>query len=247
MIIFGPGIITMTPKNVSPATPFNIGYAQEISYDETFTNKTLYGQNRRAIAVGAGTIKATGKVKAAKFSAAAVGALIYGVTPTVGSTMTAIAEAGTVPASSTFVITVVNSATWTADQGVVYTNTGLPLTRVASVTAVGQYSVAAGVYTFFSADASAKVLITYNWTSTTLGFNIPVGNPVLGPTITLGVNITVTDPTNNNVGTWQIFNAVIAKWAIGTKLEDFVMPEFDFECYVNANGQFGQWNFPDAS
>ena len=247
MYVFGPGVITVTPANVTNPTPYNVGYAQEISYEESFTNKAVYGTFRRALAIGAGTIKATGKVKAVRWSISAMAALLYGVAPTVGQTTTAIAEAQTVPAVSTYTVTVNNAATYSQDQGVVYAATGAPLKRVASVTTAGQYSVntSTGVYTFYSGDANAKVQITYNYTVSASGYSLLGSAQLLGPTVTFGLNIAVSDPTNSNVGTLQVFNAVVSKWSFATKLEDFDMPEFDYEAYANAAGNGYQWNTVD--
>ena len=132
MYIFGSGVITATVNNAANATPLNIGLAQEISFDESYTTKTLYGQYRRPVAIGAGEIKATGKIKAARFSASIMGALLYGKPVTPGEITTAFAEAASIPAATPFTITVVNSATWTADQGVQDAVTGFPLTKVAT-------------------------------------------------------------------------------------------------------------------
>ena len=52
---------------------------------------------------------------------------------------------------------------WASDTGVVYANTGVALSAVAANPTVGQYSVAAGVYTFSSADVGATVLISYGF------------------------------------------------------------------------------------
>jgi hypothetical protein len=249
MYIFGSGVITATVNNAPGgiATPLNIGLAQEISFDESYTTKTLYGQYRRPVAIGAGEIKATGKIKAARFSASVMGALLYGKPVTVGQVTTAFAEAAAVPASTPFTVTVANSTTWTADQGVQDAVTGFPFTRVASAPATQQYSVAAGVYTFASADTGRALLISYNYTSVALGFNISIGNPLLGPTQSFGLNIMTTDPVTNKTGTFQVYNSVIAKFAMATKLSDFAMPEYDYEAFANASNQFGQWNFPDPA
>jgi hypothetical protein len=248
MYIFGAGVITATLNNVVNPTPLNIGLAQEISFDESYTTKTLYGQYRRPVAIGAGEVKATGKIKAARFSASIMAALLYGKPVTAGQTTTAFAEAGTIPASTPWTVTVINSTTWTQDQGVQYASTGFPFTRVASAPTKGQYSVAAGVYTFSTTDASTAVLISYNYTTVaTVGFSIAIGNPLLGPTQTFGLNIMTTDPVTNLVGTFQLYNAIIAKFALGTKLSDFAMPEYDYEAFANASNQFGQWNFPDPA
>jgi hypothetical protein len=247
MYIFGSGVITATVNNAANATPLNIGLAQEISFDESYTTKTLYGQYRRPVAIGAGEIKATGKIKAARFSASIMGALLYGKPVTPGEITTAFAEASSIPAATPFTITVINSATWTADQGVQDAVTGFPLTKVAATPATGQYSVAAGVYTFAAADTGKAVLISYNYSTTTTGFNIAIGNPLLGPTQSFGLNIMTTDPVTNKVGTFQIYNSVISKFALATKLSDFAMPEYDYEAFASAANQFGQWNFPDPA
>jgi hypothetical protein len=44
-----------------------------------------------------------------------------------------------------------------------------------------------------------------------------------------------------------LYNCVAAKLSFGTKLEDFVVPEFDFQCFANAAGQVCQFNFGDAA
>ena len=250
MYIFGSGVITATINNApgGVATPLNIGLAQEISFDESYTTKTLYGQFRRPVAIGAGEIKATGKIKAARFSASVMGALLYGKPVTPGQVTTAFAEAASVPASTPFTVTVANSATWTADQGVLDAVTGFPFTHIGAGTpTTGQYSVAAGAYTFAAADTGKALLISYNYTTTTSGFSLSIGNPLLGPTQTFGLNVMCTDPVTNLVGTYQIYNAVIAKFAMATKLSDFAMPEYDYEAFANASNQFGQWNFPDPA
>ena len=37
------------------------------------------------------------------------------------------------------------------------------------------------------------------------------------------------------------------KLAFGTKLEDFMVPELDFQCFANAAGQVCQLNFGDTA
>lgn len=58
---------------------------------------------------------------------------------------------------------------WASDAGVAYAN-GTPLAAVAGTPAAGQYSVAAGVYSFTAADAGAAVAITYGYVPADLGF-----------------------------------------------------------------------------
>ena len=246
MYLFGSGALIGTPSGTNQ-TPINFGLIQELTYDEAATTKPLYGQGRRALAIGAGTIKATGKAKMAKISGLAIGALFYGVTPVTGQTATAFNEAGTIPSVPAYTVTVANSATYTNDQGVVYAASGLPLKRVASAPTVGQYSVVSGVYTFSSTDAGKAVLLSYNYTLAASGTSIAISNPLLGPVINFGINFVGTDPTTNLTMSLQLYNCVANKLHFATKLEDFVMPEIDFECYAGASGAYGQFNFPDAA
>ena len=247
MFVFGSGVLIGTPSGANP-TPVNFGLVQDVTFDESTTLKQLYGQNRRAVAVGAGTIKTSIKAKVAKISALALGSLYYGVTPVLGQIGAIFGESAAVPATP-FAITVANSATWVTDQGVVAAATGLPLTRVASgaTPTTGQYKVTAGVYTFAAADTLLTMLISYNYTVTASGSKILVGNPLLGPIISFGALLYFTDPTTGLTGNLQLYNCVMSKFTFGTKLEDFVMPDFDAECFANAAGNMYQWNFPDAA
>lgn len=52
---------------------------------------------------------------------------------------------------------------WASDAGVTYVATGAALTAVASAPATGQYSVAAGVYTFAAGDAGKAVVVNYGY------------------------------------------------------------------------------------
>ena len=139
-----------------------------------------------------------------------------------------------------------NSATWTVDQGVVYAATGLPLTRVASVSAAGtSIRCRAGVYTFYSGDASAAVIIAYNYTTTSVGNSIIVPQALIGPSLTFSINFTGVDPSNNGVFTGVFNRAVCTDFDFQTKLEDFAMPDFQFSLFTDASGSIGQFNFAD--
>jgi hypothetical protein len=157
---FGSGLLFAT-NTAANSTPVQFGTLQDVSLDVSRTLKELYGQGQFPVAIGAAQMKITGKAKFAQVNGRLYNDLFYGGTTSVGQTLMAYNEAGTVPASTTYIVTVVNSATWVEDQGVLYSATGLPFKKVASAPTLGQYSVAAGVYTFAAADASAPVLISY--------------------------------------------------------------------------------------
>lgn len=245
MYVFGSGVLIGTPTGGSP---INFGLAQEVTLDVTTTTKALYGQNNFPVAIGSGTRKMSGKAKLARISGVALGSLFFGVSPSTGSTLTQYGEAQTVAATTPWQVTVTNAATFVQDLGVVYAATGLPLKWVASAPSTGQYTVntATGVYTFTTGDASAAVLISYRYTSSSTGANVPVNSSLIGPSITFSANLFAQDPTTGKGFSLYLYNCVAEKLSFGTKLEDFVMPEFDFQCFANAAGQVCQLNFGDA-
>lgn len=241
---FGSGILTVTPTGTNP-TPINIGLVQEVTISVDRTLKSLYAQFIDPIAVGAGTRKWSGKAKVARFSGRVLNALIFGGAFTAGYFGT-VYENHTVPATSVFTVTVTNSATFTVDQGVVYSLTGLPLQNVASGPTVGQYSYAAGVYTFAAADASAPVTIGYNYTVASSGQTVLIPQGVIGPTLNFGVNLSGTDQTSGLPITLQLFNCVAGKTEFfGTKLEDWSMPDFEFTPYATGSLGVGKLGLPD--
>jgi hypothetical protein len=94
-------------------------------------------------------------------------------------------EAQTVPASAPYQLTAMQPlGAWVQDQGVSYASSGAPLMSVAGAPTTGQYSVAAGVYTFSAGDANAAVLISYEYIPTAGGAGLALaavkGTPAQG-------------------------------------------------------------------
>ncbi len=244
MFVFGSGVLIGTPQGGSP---INFGLAQEISLNISTSTKSLFGQYNFPVAIGSGTRKMTGKAKLARISGQALGSLFFGVAPSAGSTQTQYGEATSVPSSSPYSYTTSLHTTFVADQGVVYAASALPLKQVASNPSAGQYSVSSGVYTFAAADAGAAVLISYTYAVASSGESIAVSSQLIGPTVTFSANLFATDPTNGKQFSMLLYNCVADKLALGTKLEDFMVPELDFACFANAAGQVCQLNFGDAA
>jgi len=245
MFVFGSGVLIGTPAGGSP---INFGLAQEVSLNIATTTKALYGQFNFPVAIGSGTRKLTGKAKMARISGQALGSLFFGVSPSAGSTVTQFGEAAAVPSSSPYTYTTSKAATFVADQGVVYASSSLPLKLVSSSPSAGQYSVSAGgVYTFSSADAGAAVLISYAYTAAGVGGSIAVSSQLIGPSITFSANLFASDPATGKQFSVLLYNCVAEKLSFGTKVEDFMVPELDFQCFANAAGQVCQFNFGDAA
>ena len=245
MFVFGSRVLIGTPQG---GTPINFGLAQEVSLNIAATTKALYGQYNFPVAIGSGTRKMSGKAKMARISGQALGTLFFGVAPSVGGTQTQFGEATTVPSSSPYTYTTTNHSTFVADQGVVYAASALPLKQVASGPATGQYSVAGtGVYTFAAGDAGAAVLISYTYTVAASGTNVAVASQVIGPSVSFSCNLFASDPSTGKQFSMLLYNCVAEKLSFGTKVEDFLVPELDFQCFANAAGQVCQFNFGDAA
>ena len=242
---FGSGVMIGTPTSGAVNTPVEFGILQEAGVDFSFTSKPLVGQFQLPVAMGRGVAKITGKAKFAELNGPVFNTLFFtSVTPVKGQDLWSYNEAGTIP-TTPYQVTVANAATWSVDLGVKYAANGNPLTRVASAPATGQYSVVAGVYTFAAADTTLAVLISYTYTQTTSGSGsrFTITNPILGFSPTFQIDFYQQNP--NVVGavwSFRLYSCISTKLSIGSKLEDWIMPEFDFEAFTNAANQLGTWN-----
>jgi hypothetical protein len=240
--VFGPGAIFLQRTDTANATPLNIGRANEFQLDQQFTKKELYGQNQFPLFIARGSAKFTAKAKAALVSGIALNSAFFGMTIASGQQATALSEGGTIASAA---VTVANHAAFVADLGVVYAATGLPLTKAASSPSAGQYSVAAGVYTFNASDAGKAVLVSYTYTVSGTGQELTLANPLMGTTPTFQAQLyTSFQGKPCNV---KLFNCVSSKLSFATKLEDFTIPELDFDIFANAAGNVLQWSFAEVS
>lgn len=243
---FGPGILIATRTDISNPTPINVGYAQEFSPDMSGNTKMLYGQNQFPLAAARSTIKATGKFKSAVVSGLALNTLFFGQTLATGGQNMVVDEAATIPGTP-YQVTVSGSATFVGDLGVRYASSGLPMIRVASGPTVGQYSVSAGVYTFAAADTLLDVLINYSKTVLT-GASMAITNTIIGltPTFQLDYYTSFAYPTQKAINL-TLYSCIASKVTMPFKLEDFMIPEFDFDFFALPNGNVFKISFPDYS
>ena len=235
MLAFGSGNFYGI-SSVANSTPRKFATMQDVQFDLQFTTKQLYGQNQVAIDIRRGQAKFSGKAKFAQINGSMLNDLFFSQTATTGLLLSAVGEAGTVSATP-FTVTVANAATFDTDLGVVYAATGVPLTRVASAPAQGQYSVAAGVYTFNSADTGAQVLIDYLYTAATGGTKVALSNQSMGTTPTF-MGVFSTTASGKNV-TLKLNLCTSNKLSLQTKIEDYTIPELDFEVMADASNNIG--------
>lgn len=227
---FGSGLLYTKRTDIASQGPVRFGAFQDMQLDFSGDIKELFGQNQFALDVARGKVKIEGKAKLAQISAPLMNAVFFGGAITSGQILSQYQEAGAVPAVTTYTVTTTHAADFRSDLGVHYLATGFPFTRVVSGPTIGQYSVdeATGIYTFAAADASANVLIDYTYSATT-GWTMASGNPLMGNTPKFST--TFTQQYEGNTMTISMPQCVGSKFTIPTKLDDFVIEEFDFQAF----------------
>lgn len=247
MFQFGAGALWGIPTTdyagtaIANPTPVLLGITQDVSVDISADIKMLHGQNQFPVAVGRGKGKVSGKIKHGQFNGAAINSLFFGQTMSSGIYAAVNDVTGAVIPTTPFTITptVPSSGTWDTDLGV-RNSSGNPMTRVASGPATGQYSVAAGVYTFAAADTGLTVFISFQYTATsTVAKKSTVLNVAMGAAPTFRADFF--NSFGGNGLDLTLYSCIASKLQIGTKLDDFTIPELDFEAFADATGRVLQW------
>ena len=229
---------------ITVPTPVQFGTLQDISIDFGFDIKKLYGTKQFPddIARGKGTI--TGKASTGKVNGALLNSLFFGQTLTAGQLNDYTDLTGTAVPTTPFTITPTppSSGVWASDLGVTG-STGVPLTRVASGPTAGQYSVAAGVYTFAAADVALVMYINYNYTATsTTASKGTMVNPFMGSTPAFQAEILLPGSTAGVYTSFTMLKCVSNKLTIATKLDDYAIPSLSWECSADSFGNFLKWS-----
>jgi hypothetical protein len=246
-LAFGAGALwgNRTDATGSGIGPDQFAILQDVEIDWDWQTKELWGQYQFPLDIARGQGKITGKAKFARIFGAIYGDLFFGQTPASGQVTVSENEAGAVPGTTPFTVTVANAATYSDDLGVYYANgnnAGGRLTRVTTPSASGQYSVnlATGIYTFAAADAGAGVSISYLYGATG-GKKLVLTNQFMGFTPTFKATFYTTKTTQNvPAGLSLVLNACTAtKLSLPTKIDDYEIQEFDFSAFADAAGTIG--------
>jgi hypothetical protein len=224
--------------------PRKFAALQDVSLDFSFNLKELYGQSQFPLTIARGQGKIAGKAKAANINGAMLNDIFFGQTNATGKTESIVGEVSVPIPTTPFQITVANGATFKDDHGVTFLATGVPLTRVPSAPATGQYSVnsVTGVYTFAAADVGKVVLFDYTYTVAGSGNTTTINNLLSGTTpnfiASLPIRKTQDDGTVKTLYI-RLNNCYSEKLTIATKIEDFLVPEFDFKAAADVSGVIG--------
>lgn len=249
--VFGSGVVWGTPTTdatgaaIANPSPIQLGVLQDISCDMSFDTKMLYGGLQFPIAVGRGKGKIDLKSKFAQINGATLNSLYFGQSMTSAKLGDVNDTTGAVIPTTPYQLTptVPSSGTWSQDLGVKDSN-GLPMTRVASAPATGQYSVAAGVYTFAAADVGKTVFINFQYTATSTTakkgtiINLPMG---YAPVVRLDLYM----PYQGKEFVLTFPQCISSKLGFSTKQDDFMIPEMDFQGFADPAGNVAYWGLSE--
>ncbi len=254
---FGSGTLYGRSTANATATPVQFGTLQDVSLDFSFTTKSLFGQYSFARAIGRATGKITGKASFGQFTASAFNDLFFNSNAVGGlagaaNSSTAL-TAGSVRVSQDEVqsalagsITVNHGgANFVNDLGVVLQSSGVALTRVTSnaTTAEYQCNETTGVYTVNPGLNNIPLLISYSYKSAIVGTTIPMTNQLIGQAPEFMI---VFRETFNGKDATIVFNSCVSnKLSFASKLEDFMIPAFDFEAKADSSNTIGSMSFDE--
>jgi hypothetical protein len=245
MFTFGAGFLVGTQtidgngNAVTVPTPIQFGILQEVTPDESFELKKLYGANKFPVAVAQGKGTMGLKAKLANINAELHNTVFYGLS--LASSYEAVYQdlIGTVVPTVPGQITPTIHGTALVDLGVVGAQNGVPYTRVSTAPSTGQYGFSSGSGLYFFDDIhdyGKTVYISYAYGDAT---------------VTSGRALTI---TNQPMGVQPVFAVDLATRYLGktiyvhypqviaTKLsrtwknDDFTIYDMDMEAFADANG-----------
>jgi hypothetical protein len=181
------------------------------------------------------TKKLSGKASSGKFDGKLL-AKCLGASTTTGATAKTIhyTERKTIAAS----VTVDHAANYSSTL-VVRDAAGKDMTAVGSNPAIGQYSVAAGVYSFHASEPAGTATIEYLATAQGTSHKVTAGLQTVAPTFKLVLSQPDIEGTPH---TLTIFAAVIDKLSKGGKAESFSENSLDFTAQADSNGDLCQFD-----
>jgi hypothetical protein len=246
---FGAGVMFATPKidvngsTVSNPSPVQFGVLQNITPDETFEFKELYGANQFPVAIGRGKGKLMLKAQLANISAELFNTVLYGLTATSSYEKIYADQTGqAIPTGSTSSDVTPTSPTSivVADLGVQSAINGVPYTRIGTGgtgPTGGQYQYNnAGVWTFAAfADGGKTPLISYVYSLTAGDAKlITVTNKQMGTAPVFSVDLN----TQFQGGSLYVRfpNVTGTKLSAGYKNDDFSIYDLEMQCSQDASG-----------
>lgn len=228
---FGVGSVTAI-DSATPAQATDVAIVRGVTIEFKSTDVPLKGGDLVAVDRATSDVEISGKIESADSLAITAPLVIPGTTTATGRGRMA-THSAVIPGTP-FQITVPQSANFRKDLGVVNLTTGKRMKRVTSAPAANQYSVAAGVYTFASAEGT--VFIRYSWTDATGGVTTSFSNQAAG--VVAGYQLEVYDPTGGTREEGYFFPATkFGNASGGLKAGEWSGTSLDFMVYADSTGK----------
>lgn len=248
MYAFGAGrLLAAMTRDSAGVAPTNLSFVefgtlQDVQVDIQFESKVLHGSRMFPAAVGRGKGKIEVKSKTADINGRIFGELVFGGGSTTGVRQLTSTAPSAIPSSPyTITPTPPGSGTWVEDMGVRDAVTGEALEKVSTSPTTGQYSVAAGVYTFASADQSDTVIISYIYTTAAgAGFRGAITSDLMGYTPTFRALLQNT--YDGKTVALDLLVCVSDQFSLPFKNDDFSINDFSFQAMANSANTLGYWS-----
>jgi len=235
--MFGTGQLFATP--VGGGAPLRFGALQDVSVDFSGDIKQLFGQYQFALDTARGKTKIEWKASSGNIDITAFNTIFFGQTVASNDELKqAINETGTVPAMSTYTVTVTHAADFYMDLGVYNAATGVGLTQVSGAPAAGQYSVSAGVYTFNVAQASTAMLFNYLYESAATGGSLAISNQLMGSTPKF--QLVLSQVYDSKTFTMLLYSNVADKLSLPLKQDDYLVAELSGQAMADSANRIGR-------
>ena len=246
MFTFGAGVLIGTQtidgngNAVAVPTPIQFGILQEVTPDESFELKKLYGANKFPVGVGQGKGSMTLKAKFANINAELINTVLYGLSLSQNYENIYQDLVGTSVPTAPGEITPTIHGTALVDLGVVSAINGVPYTRVASTAPTGgqyYFSAGSGLYRFDGVhDYAKQAFINYAYGNAAIitGQKLIVTNQPMGVQPVFAVDL-ATSYLGKTV--YVHYPQVVAtKLSRTWKNDDFTIYDFDMEAFADSNG-----------
>lgn len=221
-------------NTIANPTPIKFGTINDITLEMSRDVKELYGQLAFPVAVGGGKMKIDMKAKFSQISGRLFNDLFLGQGMSAGS-LTGVNEdfAGTAIPATPFQITVTppNAGVIARDLGVLDSN-GVSMQLVASAPTTGQYSRAAGVYTFAAADTAKVVYISYTYTYASASAKLMnINNVTMGSLPVFGIDLSCR--YQGKQASYRFLQCAAKKLGFDPKQDDFTMLDMDIAVFAD--------------
>jgi hypothetical protein len=249
---FGVGGIYVNPTTgnlATPSGPIQIGVIQDCSVEFDQKLVELRGQGKLPDDVAPADLTGTFKSAFGKIDVNVFNNVMFGETITAGISVVYDPNALGVPPvaipATPYEITptIPGSGTFVQDMGVQFAN-GQGLNRVASAPATGEYSVAAGVYTFAAADTTKTVYISYVYSLSDTGQTLTTNQHIQGYGPVFEMYLLQSYQGQNGM---HLHACRSSKTSAPLKRDGYMIPAFEGQFYADANGVWFDWFQADSS